>query len=613
MLRMLAITIALMVPLVGLASDRPNILWITSEDNSAFLGCYGDTQAYTPNLDRLATQGVRYRNAFANAPVCSSARSTLITGMHASSLGIHNHRSRIAIPDSFLLYPEVFRNAGYYCTNNSKEDYNIANRGMIWDQSSRNAHYKNRKTGQPFFAVFNLTSSHESQVAPKVDKTQFRIAAKDIILPPYHPDTDPIRRDWSNYYDQITAMDEQTGGILRDLSDAGLDQETIVFYYSDHGGALPGGKRNIHDVGTRVPLIIRFPEKWSYLAPQKAGRWVDQPVAFVDLPATAMSLCDIPIPSHYEGVPFLGTSQKAPRDEVYLFRGRMDERYDTVHAIRSRTHRYVKNYSPHRPCGQHYTYAFTVQPSMRSWFQAFQNGKCDDSQSAYWLSKPAEELYEIAVDGYELNNLANRGASPVLLRMRSRLRELMVSQRDTGLIPEGMYGRLAAGHTIYEYAQSDAYPIERVIDAADKATSLDSGHLDDLIAAMNDPHPVLRYWGATGGLVLKHRANGAKTVLQKLTDDEVLDVRVVAAEAIAHLGETDLAVATLQKVMLLGNTHEVLAAQNAVEYLWVANLLSLERAQAILPRDERLIEPANRIPNYLANIDPADRPIRIDP
>jgi arylsulfatase A-like enzyme len=177
----------------------------------------------------------------------------LITGMYASSLGVHNHRSNVAIPADFKLYPEHLRAAGYYCTNKLKTDYNVAGRRAIWDESSNQAHYKNRAAGQPFFAVFNFTTSHESQVAPKNGKASFRVAPEQIKLPPYHADTDVIRRDWANYYDQMTQMDDQVGQVLTELESAGLADDTIVFYYSDHGGALPRGKRNIHDSERACP------------------------------------------------------------------------------------------------------------------------------------------------------------------------------------------------------------------------------------------------------------------------------------------------------------------------------------------------------------------------
>ncbi|HOB98186.1 MAG TPA: sulfatase-like hydrolase/transferase [Verrucomicrobiota bacterium] len=588
---------------VGLnhASERPNVVWITSEDNSPYLGCYGDRLAQTPHLDRLAAQGVRYRNAFANAPVCSAARTTLITGMYASSLGAHNHRSSVAIPNRFGLYPEHLRRAGYYCSNNAKTDYNLEGRPRPWDASSNRAHYRDRAPGQPFFAVFNLTTSHESQVAPRPGKTAFRVPPENVPLPPYHPDTAEIRRDWANYYDQMTLMDAQAGGVLAELEQSGLDADTIVFYYSDHGGALPRGKRNIHDSGTRVPLIIRFPEKWRHLAPAGPGQWVDDPVSFVDLPATVMSLCGVGIPSNYQGRPFLGDRTMPPREHVFLFRGRMDERYDTVRAVRDRGFRYVRNYSPHRPWGQHYSYPFEVQPSMRAWHAEFVAGRCNEIQSAYWQPKPSEEFYELAGDPFELRNrIGEPGHAGRIAELRAALRAEILATRDTGFIPEGMFAKLAGSGTVYDYAQSAAYPLDRVLDLADKASDGDPVHLAALGAALDDPHPVIRYWAATGCLILRGKAASEKTKLRALLGDAWADVRVVAAEAIAHLGEPEAAVEALGAVLETGTLHEALAAQNAIDYLWQGGLVTLARAHDLV-RASKHGEPGDRIPRHLGS------------
>lgn len=600
MLRMLPTLLLLaFTAFTACAAERPNILWITSEDNSPYLGCFGDPLAQTPNLDRLAAQGLRYRRAFANAPVCSTARTTLITGMYASSLGAQNHRSRVAIPDQFALYPEVLRSAGYYCTNNSKTDYNLANARQVWDECSKKAHYSNRAPGQPFFAVFNFTTSHESQVAPKPGKTAFRIPPKSVPLPPYHPDTPEIRRDWANYYDQMTLLDEQVGQVLAELDHSGQASGTIVFYYGDHGGALPRGKRNIHDSGTRVPLIVRFPAKWQHLAPAQPGEWVEELVSFVDFPATVLSLCGVPIPANYEGHPFLGPQKTNPREYVYLLRGRMDERYDTARAVRDAGFRYVRNYSPHRPWGQHYTYPFSVQPSMRSWQAEFAAGRCNELQAAYWKPKPGEEFYRIADDPFELRNrIADPALAGPIAKLRAALRAEILATRDLGFIPEGMFEKLAAGRTIYDYAHSEAYPLERILDLADQASERNPQRLAAFLAALDDPHPVIRYWAATGCLILADRAANAKAKLLSRLYDEWLDVRVAAAEALAHVGEKDAAVQALGMVLQTGNLYEALAAQNSLDFLSEAGLVPLATAQDLL-RGSKFGEPGDRIPRYL--------------
>lgn len=590
------------VRLAAAPTDRPNILWIVSEDNSPYLGCYGDANAFTPHLDRLAAQGVRYRNAISNAPVCSTTRSTLITGMHATTLGVHHHRSSVPIPERFQLYPHHLRAAGYYATNNAKTDYNIANPRQPWDVSSAKAHYKNRPADKPFFAVFNLGSSHESQVTPKGGKTTFRVPPEKIVLPPYHPDTPAIRRDWANYYDQMTLMDSQAGALLEELEQLGFADNTIVFYYGDHGGALPGGKRNIHDAGTRVPMIVRFPEKWAHLAPAKPGEWVDDPVSFVDLAVTAFSLGGVPIPAHYEGRPFLGEKKAAPREHVFLYRGRMDERYDHVRALRDRTSRYVRNFAPHRPWGQHYSYPFQVQPSMRSWYAEFEAGRTNAAQSAYWKPKPAEEFYELTSDPFEQRNLiTDTKKAAKIADLRRQLRAEIVGTRDTGFIPEGMFKRLAGEKTIYDYAQSAAYPIERVLDLAEKATSRDARFLGELVAALDDAHPVIRYWGATGCVVLQGKAASAKAKLQARLTDEWPDVRIAAAEALGYLGEGEAAFAVLATEMKNSERYVALAALNTGEYMWRAGHVPLARLQAAM-QGLKLAEPLDRIPTYILGL-----------
>ena len=575
--------------------DKPNILWITSEDNSPYLGCYGDNLAQTPNLDRLAAAGVRYRNAFASAPVCSSARSTLITGMYASSLGIHNHRSGVAIPESFRFYPQLLREAGYYCTNNAKTDYNVLvddkrNPTFFWDESSRQAHYRNREPGQPFFAVFNIGFSHEGQTT---DENYMRrredglfpaeriVPPENVKLPPYHPDTAVIRENWSRYYDNLWLMDQEVGRLLTELEEEGLAEDTIVFYYSDHGGALPRGKRNIHDSGTRVPLIIRFPAKWSHLAPAEPGQWADRPVGFVDFPATVLSLAGVPIPKNYEGKAFLG-EQAQDQDFVFLFRARMDERYDTVRAIRTADYLYVNNFTPHRPWGQYYSYPFRVMASMKAWHDECVSGRCTSIQARYWQEKPGEEFYAVGDDPYQINNLIDDSSyADVIAKMRQTLREKIIETRDAGLIPEGMYAWLAGGTTVYEYTHSQSYPIERVLHVATIATSGDPSKLQELTEFLEDPHPVIRYWAATGCLVLKGEAVPVKQKLLALLDDSAADVRVVAAEALGNLGEVETATRTLVDVLQNGNEYEALAAITVLELFARSNLLPVERVKEL--------------------------------
>jgi arylsulfatase A-like enzyme len=560
------------------ASDQPNILWITSEDNGPYLGCYGDSLAQTPRLDQLAAEGVRYQNAFANAPVCSPARSTLIMGMYASTLGMAHHDSSVRIPDRFPAFPNYLREAGYFCTNAHKTHYNFTrDHKACWDQCAPEAHYRNRQKGQPFFAVFNIFTTHESQLQESVSgprrrngllPPQPRLSLREVPLPPYHPDTPIIRKDWATFYDNMTLMDQQVGQLLDELTQQGEDENTIVFYFSDHGGAMPGGKRSIHDSGTRIPLIIRFPEKWKHLASAQDGEWVDEPVSLVDFAPTILHLCGVAAPNHFQGSRFLGETKEQRPAYVYLFRERVNNRYDTVRSIRDRRFQYIRNYSSHRTYGQENEYTFRVLPSMVSWYEEWLAGRCDEVQSRYWEPKPVEELYEVNVDPYQIRNLAgDPDYDRVLIRMRKQLDQTVRQSRDTGFVPEGMFARLCGDETIYDYVQSDRYPFAEVHRVAKLASQRTAAHLHQLQAAMTHAHPAVRYWAAQGCLILGEAAEPALLDLQKLLSDPNLDVRVPAAEAIAQMGHVEAAFPVLIGVVHQGNRFEANAALNALDFL----------------------------------------------
>ena len=256
----------------------PNILWIVSEDNSAFFtGCYGNSFATTPNIDRLASEGFLYTHAYCPNAVSSPSRNTILTGVYSSSNGNENMRSAFAKSDIVRTYPEYLREAGYYCTNNSKTDYNTkgVDPAAIWDESSNKAHYRNRPAGKPFFAVFNSMISHESSVFKPIPSEELRHSPAQVTLPPYHPDTPEMRHDWAQYYDKIEDMDAWVGKLLKELDESGQAENTIVVYYGDNGGVLARSKRFVYETGTQIPFIIRIPEKYKYLYPAKKPetRW----------------------------------------------------------------------------------------------------------------------------------------------------------------------------------------------------------------------------------------------------------------------------------------------------------------------------------------------------
>lgn len=514
--------------------ERPNILWIVSEDTSPLMGCYGDTFATTPFIDQFAKEAILYENAFAPAPACAPSRSTIITGLRASSMGTENMRSNYPIPTFIRFFPKYLREAGYYTTNNDKKDYNTVDQPNAWDESSSKATYKNRKPGQPFFAVFNLNITHESKIHRKIDKLNHD--PKKVPIPPYQPSTREMKHDWALFYDNIKVMDKQVGKLLQDLKDAGLADNTIVFYYSDHGGVLARSKRFIFDSGLKVPLIIRFPEKYKSLAPSKAGSRTDRVVSFEDFAPTVLNLAGVKIPSYMEGTPFLGEKLASEKEYAFAFRGRIDERADFVRSIRSKKYRYVRNFMPQKVYGQHVEYQWQA-PSIVSWEKAFKAGNLNMIQSAFWKPKPSEELYDITVDPHNIKNLAgDKAYTSILDQMRKDTREIILKTKDTGFIPEAIKSAISDTGTIYNFARSSAYPLQEILETAEIATTRDARHLKALTKRLTDKNSILRYWAATGCGILGKQALAAQAKLTSLLQDREPAVRTVAAEALYALG-----------------------------------------------------------------------------
>ena len=543
----------------------PNILWITSEDNSPLLGCYGDGFAVTPNLDALAGEGFLYTRAYANAPVCAPARNTIITGVYANSAGNQHMRSEYHKSDKIIPFPVLLKQNGYYCTNNSKEDYNVKGIGSdIWDASSETAHYKNRGKDQPFFAVFNIMTSHESRVHEPAKENEKTHDPAGVMLPPYHPNTKEIREDWAHYYDQVTLMDKEVGRILKELEASGEADNTIVFYFSDHGGVIARSKRYVYETGTQVPMIVRIPDKFKQFWPkEETGTKVNSMVSFVDLAPTVVTLAEATVPDFLQGNAFLGR-QQSEKQYAYMFRGRMDERPDMSRAVRDSAFRYIRNYMPHRIYGQHLAYLWRAQ-STRSWEKECTEGRCKEIQRRFWEAKPAEELYQTASDPWEVNNLAeNPEYKEVLERMRKANEDWMVDIRDAGLIPEMAYAKLQGDSSLYNYMRSGKVDISKLMEAT-KATmpNASAALLTELI---NSPSPELRYWGALG-LVIKGRdARPYKKQLFELLNDESKAVAVQAAEALYNIGVPEKARKRLIGIIGQGSEMDRVYALNVIDF-----------------------------------------------
>jgi len=539
----------------------PNILWLTSEDNGPHLGCYGDDYATTPNLDGLAARGMIYLNCWSNAPVCAPARTTIISGLYPPGTGAQHMRSMTRLPKGFNMYPQYLRQAGYYCTNNSKEDYNLEKPGHVWDDSSRKAHWKNRKPGQPFFAIFNFTVSHESRIrtrphTPVHDPAQVRI-------PAYHPDTPEVRLDWAQYHDKITEMDQQVGQKLKELEDAGLKDDTIIFYYGDHGSGMPRNKRWCYNSGLHVPLIVVIPENFKHLAPddfRKKGK-SDRLVGFIDLAPTVLSLAGVKPPEWYQGHAFLGKYNAPEQPYLYGFRGRMDERLDMVRSVRDKRYVYIRNYMPHKVYGQYLAYMFQT-PTTRIWKKMFDEGKLNEAQSHFWQTKPAEELYDLETDPDEVNNLiGSQEHKRIRNALSLALKNWQMEIRDLGFLPEDEIHRRSINSSPYEMGHrtdgDNRYQLEKIMNQAELATASvsnankklshhgnnhDNKRLAQHVATRlkkgsRDKNSTVRYWSALGYLMREQKGYeaGHDELLDALKDDSK-SVRIIAAETLGRYG-----------------------------------------------------------------------------
>ncbi len=520
------------------SSGLPNILWITCEDIGPQLGCYGDAYAQTPHLDQLARRGMRYRTAWSTAPVCAPARTTIISGVYPPSLGAQHMRSLVEMPGFMKMYPQFLRERGYYCSNNSKEDYNVEKPGKVWDDSSNKAHWKNRPAGKPFFAIFNLTITHESQIRRRPHTLKHDPAKAP--LPAYQPDTPEVRHDWAQYYDNITTMDNQAGKLLQELQEAGLADDTIIFFYGDHGSGMPRSKRWPYNSGLQVPLLLFVPQKYQNLAPKEysTGGVSDRLVGFIDLAPTLLSIAGLQPPDWMQGHAFMGRYEAAPQPYLHGFRGRMDERYDMVRSVRNQRYIYIRNYMPHLIYGQYLDYMFQT-PTTRVWKELYDQGKLKAPQTFFWERKPPEELYDLQNDPDEVHNLADAPQHQSILReLRDAQRQHALKIRDTGFLSEAQQHKRAAGTTIYEMGHDPAkYPLEKIMAMAETASSLKPDVLPELQRGLQDPDSAVRYWAAMGYLMRGAKAvNEGRDELRRALKDSSPTVRITAARALGEYG-----------------------------------------------------------------------------
>jgi len=535
---------------------RPNFLWLSCEDISPHIGCFGDKFAITPNIDKLASEGVRYTNTFTTAGVCAPCRSGIITGMYQTTIGTHHMRCSAKLPSFVKAFSSYLRDAGYYCTNNSKTDYQTKDLKDVWDESSRKAHWKNGKAGQPFFAVFNFGGCHESGIASESKyksvtknlKLSQRQNPKKLELPPYYPDTPIVREDWKRNYELITAMDAWAGEKIDEIKNAGLYEDTIIFCWSDHGVGLPRAKRWLYDSGTHIPLVVRIPRKLQTGRQGKPDTIDDRLISSIDFGPTVLNLAGVKIPGHMQGQPFLGKNLPPERDYIYGARDRMDERYDIIRSVRDKRYRYIRNYEPLKTF---YQYMNTPEKgaTMKEIRRVHAEGKLPPTAKLFMAArKSVEELYDLKKDPHEINSLAGKARyRPILERMRKVHLKWVQDTKDLGLIPEPEIVKKEAiyGNRYAILRQPGGDELNKRLGATAALASEGKRTLGKLVEAMKDSEAAVRYWGATGIGNIGSAAISAESVMEWALDDESVSVRVAAARALCTMDKPEKALPVL--------------------------------------------------------------------
>lgn len=514
--------------------DRPNILWLFCEDMSPDMGCYGDSYAVTPNLDQLAQEGLRYTNAFSVAAVCSPSRSGLITGVYPSTLGTEHQRIWTELPEQIIPFPALLRQVGYYCVNPDKEDYNFVTPKGVWDASGEKATYHNRKPGQPFFQITQFGGTHDSQMR-RTDESHESVIAhftnqqrhdpKKVPWETYYPenlkyfDASRIHQSIAQCYDNITLMDLWVGKIIQQIKDEGLYEDTIIMFFSDHGGGQPRHKGFMQDTGIRVPLLVRIPEKYRHLAPAPSGSTIHDMVSFVDFATAMLNLAQMPIPAWMQGQKFLGANRSAPRSHVYAVAGRAMGQLHMARAVRSSRFKYYRDYMPYSPYSK--------------------------------TGRAGEYLFDLENDPKEINNLVDAPEyRETLEQMRKQLSDWMKRTRDLGFLPESVRTDRIAELCPYDLGLrgESVYPMEEYQAAADLLLQGPSA-LSEFESRLSHEDPVRRFWAAQGILNLGRAGLPAVNLLEKFLTDPNVDVQLVVADALGRLDRVETIMPTLAALL----------------------------------------------------------------
>ena len=558
-------------------TKRPNFVFIVSEDNSIhYLRLYGNKLGITPNIERLADNGLTFNHAFSGAPVCSVARSTLATAMHAPRVGFQYHRKSAlaSLPPGVKPWSQVLRENGYYTTNNAKTDYNFnVNRKEVWDMSSNKATWRNRPNkAMPFFHMQSFADSHESRLhfPLKQMETPTKTSPDDVMLQPYFPDTPIMRYTKARYYDRIRVIDSQVGKIVNQLKEDGILEDTFVFYFGDHGGVMPRSKGYAYESGLHVPLVVRIPENFKKLIDHKRGTRTNGFVSFIDFGPTVLNLASISVHKELDGQAFFGkgvsAADLANRDEVFGHADRFDEKFDMVRTYRKGKWKYIRNYQSYYADGLQNNYRYR-QLAYDNWRNLYRAERLNPVQRQFFERRSVEQLFNLEKDPHEVTNLAADPAqSKRLAEMRGLLKNKMKSINDLSFYPENRMVTTALNDGV-AFGREHSKQISRLSDLADTALRPFSEVKQALASSLQSKGALRRYWALKVCSNFGEKAKSLVIAAMPLLNDENLMVRVRAAEFLGSIKAVD-PMPTLYGVVNNAETEQALMiAFNTIVYL----------------------------------------------
>lgn len=573
----LAFAISLLLLGQSSAQDRPNFVWIVSEDNSIhYLRHFFPGGTATPAIESLAAHGLTFDHAFSNAPVCSVARTTLITSCHAPRMGTQFHRrnAEARLPEDLHMFPAFLRKAGYHTTNNSKKDYNAVEGGGVWDESSTKASWRDRKDpAQPFFHFASHNDSHESSLHFNEESYLNYQPSHDphkVALAPYHPDTPLFRHTHARYLDRIQVIDSIVASTVKQLEEDGLLDSTFIFYFSDHGGVLPRGKGYLYDNGLHVPLVIRVPEKFRHLVDGfPIGGRVPGFVSFIDFGPTVLNLAGVPLPDDIDGRPFLGAGvaldEVNERDEALGYADRMDEKYDLVRSLRKGKYHYMRCHQPWLPDGLQNNYRY-ISLAWQEWRSLHEQGKLTGAPAAFFAPRPVEMLFDCEADPHNTRNLATDPEhQSTLLELRRQLGSLLRTLPDLSYYPESRLVREAIQDPV-SFGLEQMAEIQSLADIADIALLSFDEAQPRLEALLDSSNPWQRYWAAMVCTAFGNQAASLAPAAKPLLQDEEPAVRLRAIEFLGLIGTIQPQPALAE---LVNSTDDaVLAAETLNSVVW---------------------------------------------